>query len=229
MQTRDKIRTVAAVVTVLATACFLAVDVQGVAPSVSWQYPAIAGFAVFVLLTAWGAWDRNQIIHALEQQLAERRPEITIGKSLGASTNVDDNAKVVNLVARLRFHNVGNRPAYQFRMRTGYARVERPNEFVVKPNLENPNRLDAGGEVGPDLELSMPFVDKEGGGRAVPTKEILIYVGVRYSDKPTGGSYWEEDFWFVYVLGKPLLAMQHLAQKEALEPYVRAAYAERDG
>jgi hypothetical protein len=224
MAWRTILKVVGAVLTAMWTTVSLVLEAKGIAPGMHWQYLALGGFWVFAGVMAWVAWDVNKHAHQLEQELASRRPIITLGDKTTAETRVREADDEVDILLSPTFHNIGEKPAYQTRIRIGYAPAESPELFLTKPELNNPNRLDSGLQIVPPLKLTQKFNKQPDGKLGVQSRVVLLYCDIQYSDAPVGGTYYKDEWWFAYPLGAPSLGMPHLEQKNALEPFVRKAY-----
>jgi hypothetical protein len=180
--------------------------------------------AIFVVLAVIGLVSAPYNAYkeqGIEQE--QRRPVLTLGESLGASTSINEDAKMVHVDINLSYRNIRDYPAYQLRFRVGYAPAETPYGFVSKPDLINTNPIYSGIDFYVSLNLSEPFI-KIDSTYAVPCKELLVYCDLRYSDAHSGGNWYEDEWWFLYPLNAGALGSALPEQKEALEPYVRLAY-----
>jgi len=217
------LKTAGAVLSAILIASFLVVDAQGIAPSVPWPYLALLGFVVFAALVGWTLWGANRQIRELEQEKASRRPWFALGPNTSASTRVREDKNRVDVLLRPRFRNGGDRPAYQLSVRGVHAPVTRPDMFTAK-QLTILNPVAPGEEFGPDIPITMNYVQQEGEKRMVISKEIVLFCDIQYSDAPSEGNWYEDKWWFVYPLGAPSLAAAYKEHKEALEPYVERAF-----
>lgn len=178
------------------------------------------GFSLFASFMGWIIYSQQKRIHDLEKI---NRPTISIGSTIGAKTHKRNADSEVDIIMRLGFRNGGNRPAYQINVWVGHAPAQHPELFRKIYDFSSSNRIDSGVEFAIDITMTKKFVLQEDGRRIVRSKDTLVYCGVRYSNSPKDGEWYEDEWWFRYTLGAPMMSPASIPQKEILEPYVRDA------
>ncbi|MFC2039169.1 hypothetical protein ACFLST_00025 [Chloroflexota bacterium] len=189
-----------------------------------WQYIALAAFVVFFASMTKIMYRTVEALRKCEAKLEHHRPLITIGRTINASTNPRDADSEVDVNLALGFRNGGDRPAHQICGRIGHAPAKHPNLFQAQRQLDTPIRIDPGVEFVFSMKITRKFVRQEDGRRGVAGTDTLVYCNLQYSDSPVGGQSYEDEWWFRYSLDAPALSPASNADKQILEPYVRAVF-----
>lgn len=179
------------------------------------------GFGIFCGFIAWTIYSQQKRIHELEET---NHPIISIGSTIGASTDVREKDSMVDIVVNLAFRNAGNRPAYQISIQTGWAPERHPEMFRPEPAKKFAEPVDPGIEFSISMKISQKFEMQPNGRRGVVSRETLFYCHMKYSDSPENGRWYESERVFKYELGKPLMSMVMEEEKERLMQYVKAAF-----
>lgn len=221
MGKRAVTQTVGAVLLGFNVAVPIYLDAQGFFPNWPWQYHALIGFAAFVIFVGWVIWDKQQQINKLKSV----RPVLTLGKTTGVSRKIDKQTSIVEVDLNLFFKNIGTKAAYQFHFRFGFAPENNLNKFELSGEKSSVNRIDPNNdfEVGQVLHSTVKYQEKNGNKVFSPIY-TLIHCLIRYSDSPSNGNWYEDEYWFSYRADRQNLGMLSKEQKDALEPYVREAY-----
>ena len=110
-----------AIVSALNVAVPLILDAKSIFPTWSWQYHALIGFVIFIIIMVWMVIDRQLKIN--EQRAGV--PNVTLGNSTRVFTNLQQDG-LSEIELRIRYRNIGNKPAYNIcnklptTLRSGY-------------------------------------------------------------------------------------------------------------
>lgn len=196
-------------------------DAQGLFPNWPYQYYTVFGFIAFAVFMGWIIFGKQSHINKLESG----RPKMTLGNRIKASTSIRESD--MDILLRLLFRNAGTKPAYQVIFKVGVAPAQEPQAFCGLPNetTANPIDPDTDLEYGRDITLRQKSErDNYGTFHIVGAKEWLIYSAIKYSDSPSGGKWYEDEWWFYYKAQGRNLQDATLNQKQELEHYVRQAF-----
>lgn len=212
---------VGAIISGIYTAVSLAIASAGLWPNVSWQIHALIGLMVFVIAMCWIIYDKQSKINVYES----RRPELTLGKTVGAHREINKHTSTIKIELILFFKNIGAKAAYQFRSRVGFAPDNAPKQFELLDEKTSVNRIDPNNEfeIGQTLSSTVKYKEKDG-NKVVSPIYTLIHCSVSYSDSSSNGKWFKDEWWFSYRADRPYLGMLSKEKKDELEPYVREAY-----
>lgn len=202
----------------------LMLNARGIWPEWPWQYHALIGFVGFVAVVVWIIYDKQRKIAKFEQ----RRPELTLGGRTGATARFIEQTSTMHIALQIYFKNKGLKAAYQFRLRVGFAPDGAPNQFKILDERTSANRLDpdSSNEYGYTYDLATKCEEKDG-KKIISRIGTLIHCALNYSDSPSGGKSYDDEWWFSYRTDRQGLGALSLKRKEELEPYVRLAYQQR--
>ena len=196
-------------------------DAQGLFPNWPYQYHELFGFLAFALFVGWIIFSKQSHINKLESG----RPNMTIGNRIKASTSIRESE--LDILLKILFRNAGTKPAYQAIFKLGIAPAQEPRAFWSLPNetTANPIDPDTDLEFGRDITLRQKTEqDSYGNRKILGAKEWLIYSAIKYSDSPSGGKWYEDEWWFHYKAQGKDLQDATLEQKQQLEQYVRRVF-----
>ncbi len=199
----------------------LFLDAQSLFPTWNWQYHALVSFLVFASIMVWMVIDR-------QLQLNKEAPQMTVGNQSKASVVINKPQSEVNIILNLRFRNMGTRSAYQFRLKGMYSPYIDLRKHTKIEERSTANRIDPGGDLerGYDYTLTEKYVE-EGGHGILQNKGYVIYLKINYSDSPSGGKQYGEEWWFSPRFDRAGLSEMSLNQKQEYEPYVRKVFPKR--
>ncbi len=158
-----------------------------------------------------------------------QRPRFIMGGDVRINQNIDKKSDKVVFDIMSSFTNTGDKAAHQIQVRRCYALAEAPSDIFVDSLIEGAGSIDVGEKIFVRFISSypnQPIRDRnKSGGRSVT---LLIFCGLRYSDAPKQGNWYEDERWLAYSLNDTALAYAKAEQKTAFEPFVRKAYANED-
>jgi len=221
MGKRAILQSVLAMILGLNVAAPMVLDVQGIAPQWPWQYHALVGFVVFVVMMIWVIFEKQGRINKLEAV----RPQMTLGDKTGVrSIQFDEKESKVNVELYISYRNIGMKPAYNPRLRVGFAPHGIPKAFGLIPDRTNANRIDTSSvlEHGEMYDITQPYQEKDG-KREIQHEGMYIYCQLRYSDAADKGKVYCDEWWLSYRFAETMVGSMVDTEKHALEPYVKLA------
>lgn len=220
---KARVKTVGAIVSGVYTAGSLGFAVRGLLPNWPQQLHYVIGFIVFAGIMWWIIADKDSEIN----NLRAGRPQLTLRKTVGLKGEVDARRSEVKIELNLLFTNIGEKAAYRFRCRTGFAPAADVSRFELLEERTSVNRIDPNNDFGTGVFLSgfVKYTEKDGVEK-VSSGSTLIYCMVSYSDCPDNGKLYRDEWWFSYRADREHLGMMSEEQKNLLEPCVRKAYGE---
>lgn len=218
METKSIIKLCVATLSVLYVVVSLILDVQAILPNWPWQYHALAGFVVYVIVTVWTIYD-------LQVQISSSRPYLKIADKTRVIRVINEADSELNIKIELFFENSGQKPAYQLRICMGYADLDNPSQFQTMPEITSVNRIDTGDKVqyGVTQNFRQKYQVKDQ-ALVAGSKGFLLYCKVFYSGSETNGKHYNDEFWFAYDIDSTGLKVMSIEDKKKLEPYVRQTY-----
>jgi len=200
----------------------MVLDAQGLFPNWPYQYHELIGFLVFAIFVGWIIYSKQSHINRLESG----RPELTLGRTIGiVRREFDEKTSTIKIELSISFRNIGIKSAYQFHSRIGLAPDNAPNKFELLDEETSVNRIDPNNdfEISHTLSGFVKYKEKDG-KKVIPQTYTIIHCLVNYSDSPSDGEFYKDEWWLSYRADKGNFDMVSQRQKDALEPYVRMAY-----
>uniref|UniRef100_A0A6M3L1Y4 Uncharacterized protein n=1 Tax=viral metagenome TaxID=1070528 RepID=A0A6M3L1Y4_9ZZZZ len=222
MQRKNIIQVGLAVLAGLNVAAPLVLDAQSIAPDWSWQYHALIGFVVFVIVIGWIIWGQRATIN----ELKSGRPQFTLDErsKLDLQSQEDDELKY-SFIFDVFFRNIGTIPAYHWRMKFGSCPDGLPNHFAFQDKeYSSANRIDIGNTVGKQYRGTVKYELHEGKKLPPSLKRFLVYCEIHYSDAEINGKGYKEEFYYSYKFDIGQIGNMSLRQKEELIPHVNKAH-----
>lgn len=217
------VQLVGAILSGLNVAIPLVLNARSILPEWNWEYHALLGFIAFVGVMVWIINDKQRKINKFEQ----RRPELTLGGRTGAIARFIEQTSEMHIALQLYFKNQGSKAAYQFRLRVGFAPDGAPSQFKPLDERTSANRIDPGSmEYGYTYDLVTKYEEKNG-KKVIARIGTLIHCALNYSDSPSGGKSYDDEWWFSYRTDRQGLGALSSKRKEELEPYVKLAYQQK--
>ena len=192
------------------------------------------GFAISLLCIAF-IWSSISVVYWLKKRKTNKqlvpitdniqnRPTFIMGDSK-VTEDMDKKTKRLVVNARVGFTNAGDKAAYQVQIRRCYASVEVPSKIEVQPLIEESGPINVGEKIFVPFIASQPITNSK--EPSVGSAALLIFCGLRYSDAPSQGNWYEYEKWLAYPVNAGALAFAKQEQKEAFEPFVRKAYSNK--
>ncbi len=197
-------------------------DAQGGFPNWNWQYHALIGFIAFCIFIGWVIFSKQIYINKLESG----RPIMTLGNRVKAETVINEANSEMDIKTRILFRNSGTKNAYQLVFRAGIASAQDVSSSMAlrdetSANLVAPN-TDL--EFGRDITLRQKYEISDNKRKFSGPTEWLIYSAVLYSDSPSKGKQYIDEWWFHYRFQGKDLQDATLEEKQKLEPYIRELF-----
>ena len=199
----------------------LILDARDVLPDWPKELYYLIGFIVFGGIMWWIIADKDREL----DNLRGGRPKLTLGKSVGVKKEFDEQRSEIKIELRFSFKNVGEKAAYRFRFRSGFAPENDVSKFKLLEEKTSVNPIDVGSDFETEAFIS-GFIryDVRDGVKIIPTRRSLVYFMVSYGDCPNNGKSYMDEWWFSYRADRESLGMVSEEQKNSLEPYIRKAY-----
>lgn len=218
-------QTVGAVMLGLNVAVPMVLDARGLFPHWNWQYHVLIGFIAFCVFIGWIIFSKQSQINKYESG----RPQLTIGDKTSLTRDVREKEHKVIFGLHMYHQNSGLKPAYQLRIRVGYALEGKPEGFILfsENTSSNPVYPD-GSQWGIQHTFEQQYEIKDGQNILKATRGVLIHCVLDYQDAPTKGKAYHEEWWYSYNFERQSLSALSIPRKKELEPYVKLAY-QREG
>lgn len=210
-----------AILSAVYIATSLILDARDALPNWPKELHYLIGFIVFGGIMWWIIADKDSELDSLR----DGRPKLTLGKSVGVKREFDEQRSEIKIELRFSFKNVGEKAAYRFRFRSGFAPENDVSKFKLLEEKTSANRIDPGSDFETEAFIS-GFIryNVRDGVKIIPTRRSLVYFVVSYSDCPDNGKLYRDEWWFSYRGDRERLGVVSEEQKNSLEPYVRKAY-----
>lgn len=158
--------------------------------------------------------------------LKQGRPQFTIGKQAGLEIKPNEATSELLLLLRLYYRNTGQKPAYNWHMRVGYAPDGHPKLFAfIPPEMSSANRIDNNTDIeyGSDFPSAVKYEVKDG-KKQIQFEGALVFCALEYTDSEIGGNEYREEMWYTYKFDIGRMGNLSIPRMKQLEPYVRLAY-----
>jgi hypothetical protein len=139
---------------------------------------------------------------------------------------IDNNTEkqVVTFTIHLMVRNIGDNPAYQLQLRRCAAPLEKLEKISAFPDSHETNPIFVGIPLYCPIGFWISYVRLDNGCYEYPS-QILIYIGLKYSDASSGGNWYEQPYWFTYDVNESLLSSISPKDKLLFEPFVNGIYS----
>ncbi len=222
---RRIIQTGGAILLGLNVAIPMYLNAQGLLPMWQWQYHALIGFLAFSVFVGRIIFSQQSHINKLESG----RPQLTIGDKTEINVQLREEESMEVNSLYLRYQNTGSRPAYQFRMRVGYAPEGSPGEFKLFDENTSANPIyQSDPQQGVLHTFAYKYEVKDGKKTTGAPKGVLIHCALSYSDAPSGGKSYNEEWWYSYRFDEQRFSQLSIVRKAELEPHVKLAYSKME-
>lgn len=153
----------------------------------------------------------------------EHRPILNIGKSTEISTSEDEIKEIATFNITFHIENAGDRAAYQFFSRICFAPESRLQNILSYDDLIETNPIQPHEEDLVPVGIDQSF-RKSDGTLVVGSETWFIYYLLKYSDAPTGGNWYSDEYWFALSLNDKTVRSLTLEEKQIFQPLVNLHY-----
>jgi len=201
----------------------MVLNAQGLFPDWPYQYYTLIGFLAFAICMSYIIFSKHSHISKLESG----RPIMTLGNRAKAETVNHEASSEMDIILRVLFRNSGTKNAYQLIFRAAIASAQDPSKCKALRDETSANLVapDTKLEFGRNITIRQKY-EKTSDNKLKFSGPIewLIYSAVLYSDLPSKGKHYIDEWWFYYRFEGKDLQDATVEQKQKLEPHIRELF-----
>lgn len=154
-------------------------------------------FAVLILIAVvyapYGIYKDR--VKEINQMLEEHRPILTVEPVFdGNGIDYDEELRIAIFTMQEVITNVGDRPAYQTRCQIAMAPLDEPEKYSKLNEAYHANPIHSG--------INQIIVQSYQGSYSLRDDWglIMAYVRIEYSNEPSGGTFYQDEYWIAVTI-----------------------------